>query len=138
MKTVQFLFLLPILSCSISAADITASSIEKIDPDKIDPTMPSVLYHIKPKDFSIASYRQGTPSHFKLLLCRRCKEKVYPINPKAKLTFNRQLITQSELALIALRKEFNYITLAINRRTGFIDSLVFDVAKNSEIQPLKL
>ncbi|MFT4907401.1 MAG: hypothetical protein ACI978_001483 [Oleispira sp.] len=134
MKTRPLLLLLmPFLYCSISIADIADLNIDKIDPDRIDPTMPSVVYHIKPKDFSIASYRQGTPSHFKLILCRRCKEKTYPLNPKAKLTFDQKKITQHELALIALKKEFNYITLAINRRTGLIDSFAFDTVNNTEI-----
>jgi hypothetical protein len=125
--------LLIILHSSMSFSEASRSDIKNLDPDSIDPTMPSVVYHIKPKDFSIASYRQGKPSHFKLLLCRRCQEKTYPLNPEARLTFNQQIITQRELTLIALKKEFNYISLAINRRTGFIDFFDFDIVKKSEI-----
>jgi hypothetical protein len=132
MKT-ALLLLLSIFYCSLSTAEINASSNEKIDPDTVDPTIPSVVYHIKPKDFAIASYRQGKPSHFKLLLCRSCQEKVYPLNPGAELSFDGKTITQSELALIALKKDFNYISLAINRRSGFIDFLDFDIVKKSEI-----
>lgn len=126
------LFLSSILHSSLSLSASADSNIEKVDPDNLTPTMPFVIYHLSPKDLSIASYRQGKPSHFSLLLCRTCKEKTYPLSPEAKLTLNQQPITQSDLAITVMKKEFNYISLTINRSTQSIDFLTFDVAKKSE------
>lgn len=131
----KFFTLLSILISSILLSSTSFSAIddfEKIDPDSIDPNMPFVIYNISPKDLSIASYRQGKPSHFALILCRMCKEKTYPLSPEAQLIFNQQAITQSDLAIIVLKKEFNYISLTINRSTQSIDFLTFDIAKKSE------
>jgi hypothetical protein len=131
-----FIFLSSILHSSFSFSSTADLDIEKVDPDNIDPTMPFVIYNIGPKDLSIASYRHGKPSHFTLLLCKRCKEKTYKLNPEAQLMLNQQAITNSDLALIVMKENFNYITLTINRSTSSIDFLTFDAVRKSESEEL--
>jgi hypothetical protein len=133
-----FIFLSSILHSSISFSSTADLDIKKVDPDNIDPAMPFVIYNIGPKDLSIASYRNGTPSHFTLLLCKRCKEKTYKLNPQAQLMLNQQDITKSDLALIVMKKKFNYITLTINRSTSSIDFLTFDAVRKAEFEQLQL
>ena len=132
MRIFQVFFILLAISCSSMSFSAANSSNKKVDPDSLDPTMPFVIYNIGPKDLSIASYRQGKPSHFTLLLCRKCQKKTYKLNPEAQLTFNQKPINQSDLALIVMKKEFNYISLTINRSTQSIDFLTFDKVKKSE------
>lgn len=132
MRIFQVLFILLAISCSSMSFSAADSSNKKVDPDSLDPTMPFVIYNIGPKDLSIASYRQGKPSHFTLSLCRECLEKTYPLSPEATLTLDQQAITQSDLAIIVMKKEFNYISLSINRSTQSIDFLTFDKVKKSE------
>jgi len=135
MKIISFvLFLFSISHTSISWSETAEFAIEKVDPDSIDPSMPSVIYHIAPKDLAIDSYRQGVPSHFSLVLCRRCQKKTYKLNPKAQLSTNQEPINKSDLALVVMRKEYNHITLTINRSTQSIDFLTLDAVKKSEIQ----
>jgi hypothetical protein len=138
LASLLFLFLTSILHSSVSFSSTADLDNEKVDPDNIDPTMPFVIYNIGPKDLSIASYRQGKPSHFTLLLCKRCKEKIYKLNPEAQLMLNQQAITKSDLAFIVMKKNFNYITLTINRSTSSIDFLTFDAVRKSEFEPLQL
>ena len=140
MKTASllFIFLLSILHSSVSFSSTDDLDIKKVDPDNIDPTMPFVIYNIGPKDLSIASYRQGEPSNFTLLLCKICKEKTYKLNPEAQLMLNQQAITKSDLAFIVMKKDFNYITLTINRSTSSIDFLTFDAVRKSEFEQLQL
>jgi hypothetical protein len=140
MKTASllFIFLLSILHSSVSFSSTADLDIKKVDPDNIDPTMPFVIYNIGPKDLSIASYRQGEPSNFTLLLCKICKEKTYKLNPEAQLMLNQQAITKSDLAFIVMKKDFNYITLTINRSTSSIDFLTFDAVRKSEFEQLQL
>ncbi|MFT6270887.1 MAG: hypothetical protein ACJAVV_003726 [Alphaproteobacteria bacterium] len=133
-----FIFLSLILHSSVSFSSTADLSIEKVDPDNIDPTMPFVIYNLGPKDLSIESYRQGKPSHFTLLLCKKCKEKIYKLNPEAELMFNQQAINKSDLALIVMKKNFNYITITINRSTNSIDFLTFDAVRKSEFEQLQL
>lgn len=104
----------------------------KVDPDSIDPKMKSVLYHLSPENLSIASYRQGNPSHFKVTLCEACNEKTYQLSPTAKLSYNEQAITSSDLALLVMKKEYLHITLTINRENQSIDYLTFRNTKKSE------
>ncbi|MGK0248109.1 MAG: hypothetical protein ACI910_000837 [Oleispira sp.] len=131
-------FLSSILHSSVSFSSTADLDIKKVDPDNIDPTMAFVIYNIGPKDLSIASYRDGKPSHFTLLLCKRCKEKIYKLNPDAQLMLNQQAITKSDLALIVMKKNFNYITLTINRSTSSIDFLTFDAVRKAEFKQLQL
>jgi hypothetical protein len=138
LASLLFLFLSLILHSSVSFSSTANLNIEKVDPDNIDPTMPFVIYNIGPKDLSIASYRQGKPSHFTLLLCKICKEKTYKLNPDAQLMLNQQAITQSDLALIVMKKNFKYITLTINRSTSSIDFLTFDAVRKSEFKQPQL
>jgi hypothetical protein len=140
MKTASllFIFLSSILHSSVSFSSTDDLDIKKVDPDNIDPTMPFVIYNIGPKDLSIASYRQGEPSNFTLLLCKICKEKTYKLNPEAQLMLNQQAITKSDLAFIVMKKDFNYITLTINRSTSSIDFLTFDAVRKSEFEQLQL
>ena len=117
---------------SFSVADeLTA---EKIDPDNIDPTIVFVTYNILPKNLSIASYRQGAPSHFNLLLCKKCQEKVYQLSSEAQLIFNQEPVTKSDLSIIVMKKEYKFITLSINRSTKSIDYLAFDTVKKPEAE----
>ncbi|MFT4764037.1 MAG: hypothetical protein ACI9OH_001130 [Oleispira sp.] len=132
MRIFQVFFILLAVSCSSMSFSAAELSIIKVDPDTLDPTMPFVIYNIGPKDLSIASYRQGKPSHFTLSLCQACQEKTYPLSPEARLTLNQQTITQSDLAIIVMKKEFNYISLSINRSTKSIDFLAFDELKKTE------
>jgi hypothetical protein len=136
LASLLFLFLSSILQSSVSFSSTADLEIDKVDPDNIDPTMPFVIYNIGPKDLSISSYRNGKPSHFTLLLCKICKEKAYKLNPDAQLMLNQQAITKSDLALIVMKKNFNYITLTINRSTSSIDFLTFDAVRKSEFEPL--
>lgn len=108
----------------------------KVDPDSIDPKMQSVVYHISPGNLSIASYRQGNPSHFKVTLCRACNEKIYQLSPTVELSYNEQALTSSDLALLVMKKEYRHITLAINRKEQSIDYLIFSDIKKSELNPL--
>ena len=107
--------------------------ITKVDPDSIDPKMKSVVYHISPEDLSIASYRQGNPSHFKVTLCRACNEKTYQLSPTAELSYNEQALTSSDIALLVMKKEYKHITLTINRAKQSIDYLTFGNFKKSEL-----
>jgi hypothetical protein len=136
LASLLFIFLSSILHSSVSFSSTADLDIEKVDPDNIDPTMPFVIYNIRPKDLSIASYQHGKPSHFTLLLCKRCKEKTYKLNPEAQLMLNQQAITNSDLALVVMKKNFNYITLTINRSTSSIDFLTFDAVRKSEFEQL--
>jgi len=104
----------------------------KVDPDSIDPKMQSVVYHISPGNLSIASYRQGNPSHFKVTLCKVCNEKIYQLSPTAELSHNEQAINSSDLALLVMKKEYLHITLTINREKQSIDYLTFRNSKKSE------
>lgn len=132
MKSLLSLFILLSLALHSSMSFSADLGIEKVDPDNIDPTMPVVIYNILPNDLSIKSYRQGNPSHLNLLLCKRCLEKSYKINQEANLTYNQQSIELSDLALIVMKKEFNYISLTINRSTQSIDYLTFDTVQKTE------
>lgn len=114
---------------SVAAGDNLTT---KVDPDSIDPKMKSVLYHLSPENLSIASYRQGNPSHFKVTLCEACNEKTYQLSPTAKLSYNEQAITSSDLALLVMKKEYLHITLTINRENQSIDYLTFRNTKKSE------
>lgn len=115
---------------SVAAGDILTT---KVDPDSIDPKMKSVVYHISPENLSIASYRQGNPSHFKVNLCRVCNEKTYQLSPTAELSYNEQALTSRDLALLVMKKEYNHITLTINRAKQSIDHLTFRHSKKSEL-----
>jgi hypothetical protein len=134
MKLTVFLpvFLLSILYSTTSFSAKDNSNFEKVDPDSIDPKMTSVIYHISPKDLSIASYRQGKPSHLSVLLCRQCKIKTYSLSTEAQLIRNQESISNNNLALIIMKKEYNYVTVSINRNTQSIDYLVLDDVKKSE------
>ena len=114
---------------SVAAGDNLTT---KVDPDSIDPKMKSVLYHLSPENLSIASYRQGNPSHFKVTLCKECNEKIYQLSPTAELSYNEQAITSSDLALLVMKKEYLHITLTINRENQSIDYLTFRNTKKSE------
>lgn len=126
------IFLSSVLYSSLSFSVADTSITEKVDPDTIDPKMISVIYHISPKDLSIASYRQGEPSHFKVMLCRKCNEKTYQLSSTAKLHLNHKPFNKSDLALTVMEKKYNHITLTINRSTQSIDYLSFRAAKKSE------
>jgi hypothetical protein len=138
LASLLFLFLSSILHSSVSFSSTADLNIKKVDPDNLDPSMPFVIYNIGPKDLSISSYRHGKPSHFTLLLCQICEEKTYKLNPDAQLMLNQQAITQSDLALIVMKKNFKYITLTINRSTSSIDFLTFDAVRKSEFKQLQL
>ncbi len=137
MKFTTFIsiFLLSTLYSSISFSAKDNSNFKKVDPDSIDPKMTIVMYHLTPKELAIASYRQGSPSHFKVKLCPECNEKTYQLSKKVQLVHNQQPLKKNDLAMIVMEKKYKHITLIINRSEQSIDFLAFNTVKKLEFEP---
>jgi hypothetical protein len=104
MKLLTHLFIL-----ALSVFSSATSSAEK------DPEMRKVSYTLPPNAFSIASYKAGTPSAFKVTLCSSCQQTVMELSKDAGLFRDKTRLTGQAFTEIALKKQFAVVRLGINR-----------------------
>lgn len=91
-----------------------------VDPDSLNPSLPVVSYLIPSADMNIESYRQGTPSHLRLILCRNCMEKTYKISENAVLESSQNELKKGQLTVQLMKKEFAKVRVGIDRTKGEI------------------
>ncbi|MBL4797901.1 MAG: hypothetical protein JKY50_10845 [Oleispira sp.] len=106
-----------------------------VDPDALDPSMSVVSYLIPAQAVKIASYKQGTPSHLKVILCNICAEKTYPISTTATLILFLKTLDKSELTANLLKKNFAEVRLAVDREKGEIIYLHLGASVDDELSP---
>jgi len=106
-----------------------------VDPDSLDPGMSVMSYLIPAQAVKIASYKQGTPSHLKVILCNICTEKTYLISASATFKLFIKTLDKSELTASLLKKNFAEVRLAVDREKGEIIYLHLGASANDELSP---
>lgn len=112
-----------LLFSSFSFTSNATSSTLGVDPDSIDPELRRVVYHIGPKDIKISAYQGGSPSALELSLCERCLTKTYKLASDAEILLNETPLPLSELTIELIKKNFDIISLSINRDQNTVTSL---------------
>lgn len=117
----------------IALLSFNNSSYALVDPDALDPNMPVVSYLVFTKNVKIASYKQGSPSHLKVILCDICLEKSYPLASDVTLELSSKPLKKLELTENLLKKNFEKVRLGIDRAKGEIIYLHLDASVDDEV-----
>lgn len=106
-----------------------------VDPDSLDPSMPSVDYLISSKNLAISKYHLNVPSLLKVKLCKKCLEKKYKLDNSAELRFEGKPLDKKELTETILKNTFSHLRLRVNRKKNMITYLYLGENPEKEFIP---